>query len=196
MSPRKTDAFDDPEISRLLWEALDKQKGYASFFDWPDKAIKERSVVKDLLYALQIEERICWIRSLKSNPVRNVAPDCIGIDVGMRPIAIEVTELVDQATVERNRKGHADWKEWGTEEFRATIRSKLKNKDGKQLHGGPFDSYVVVLHTDEPLLSQKDCAAMLDDQKFGPFEKIKEAFLLFSHVPRRVSYPYIRLKLL
>ena len=52
----------------------------ASFWDWPDRPIKERSVVRALLHAQQEEERICWIRSLKSNPRPNVAPDCIGFE--------------------------------------------------------------------------------------------------------------------
>jgi hypothetical protein len=177
----------------MIREAAPKEKGYASFRDWPDKSVKERAVVGDLLCAIKAEEGQHGLLTLNVNETD--PPDCIGIGLHGERVGFEVTELVDQATVERNLQGRSEWKEWGQQEFLAKLQSILNEKDRKQLRGRPYDKFVVVVHTDEPLLPHSECASMLNGHRFGPYQQINEAFLLFSYEPGRSSYPYIRLKL-
>lgn len=95
--------------------------------------------------------------------------------------------------------GFNEPKEWEPQEFRAKLQSRLVDKDGKQLHYGPYHKYVVVVHTDEPLLPYEECNAMLAGRQFGPFREIDEAYLLFSPPPSlqpgRDFDPYIQLTL-
>ena len=185
--------FVNGEILQMLWDAVERTKGYASFWDWPEKSIKERGVVRELLGAIRAEEGQHGIRTLNANKFD--PPDCIGISLQGERVGFEVTELVDQATVERNRRGYPEWKEWTPEELLAKVGCLLVGKDGKRLQGGPFDRYVVVIHTDEPLLQYEECAAILRGRKFGPFQQIDEAFFLFAPEPGRDSYPFLRLEL-
>jgi len=194
----KTNGLDflDDQVFALMWKSIAKEKGYASYWDWPDKATKELGVVRDLLGAIKAKEGQHGIRTLSCN--KTDPPDCIGIGLNGEQIGFEVTELVDQATVEHNKHGHFDWKEWKSAELQAELASRLQDKDGKQLQNGPFERYIVVIYTDEPLLRCEDCADILRGHRFGPFQQIDEAFLLFSPEPSpnpgKLTSIYVRLQ--
>jgi len=185
------------DVLALLESAVDDQKCNRTYWCWSDKPIKELGVARELIEAQREKEGLCWIRprSLKPNPESNAAPDCIGADLQNRRIAFEITELVDQTTLENNIKIERAYeiKEWSEEAVKAKIASQLKQKDGKKLYGGPFAEYVVVIHPDEPLLSYDECAAFLQSHSFGEFFQISKAFLVFAPEPGKVSSPYVRL---
>jgi hypothetical protein len=100
-------------INRLLHEAAEKDRGYASFSNWPDRDVKEVGWVSELFRSLQHVEHKSYSR-LRSRGQGNDPPDCEAIDSEGRTIGIEVTELVDQSAVEKcNSERIYKSAEWG-----------------------------------------------------------------------------------
>ena len=189
---RETIDFD--EVLEKVREAFHKRKGYASFWDYPDKQVKERGVVKDLVEAIELEEGACQIRHLVSNPDKYGAVDVFGTDILRRTIAYEVTELVSEEAVRLNRRGLKVYKKWDAVNLVTKLEERLTAKD-EQLSTVTYNKQVVVIFTDEPFLSHHWCVPILSGHLFGPFANIDEAYLLFSYEPGREGYPYIRLRL-
>ncbi|MGD0208562.1 MAG: hypothetical protein ABSC89_13255 [Verrucomicrobiota bacterium] len=180
--------------SNIVETLLRASKGYASLRDWPDKKSKERGIVYDLLKSIKAEgghHDILHVRTNKPDP-----PDCVGTVANGELVAFEVTELVDQKTVERNRLGQRAQKRWTPNELVAKVQEIIQGKDSKQFHGGPYSKVVLVIHTDEPRLRRfDDCKAILHNQKLGRCKQITDAYLLGSFVPRRKFYPFLRLQI-
>lgn len=175
------------------WSETKKIKKYASFRDWSEKAVKERRIVCDLLEA--IEARCERHKVVKVKSVRFDPPDCIGRLLNGEFVGFEVTELVDQKTIEINRRGRRVWKEWTRRELLAKLRKIVRNKDSKIYHGGPYTSIILVIHTDEPLLRPTDFDSVLCDQAIFHCKQITDAYLLLSYNPGLKSYPYFKLKI-
>lgn len=172
-----------------LLEIIGKERKYAGFFDWPDKPLKERGVVLDLLESMGYS---------KSNPVRNLRPadqdppDIVG-DVSEHLVGFEVTELVDEAAARLNAQGHDVWRSWEKADVLQHIQQILKVKDSKTYCGGPYKRLALVIHTDEPLIDPRDFVAVIEEHRFVKPEKITEAYVLFSYEPGTQGYPVVKL---
>jgi hypothetical protein len=179
-----------------------KQRAYASFFKLGSKAHEELTVVENLLESMRTRGEVKYseARLAPLDP-----PDCIAqtADGGSLSVAIEVTELVceesvrinarqDREAMRRMEPGVAVMRAWDTQDFIGHIAARLEDKDSKKLKGGPYERYIVAIHTDEPLLERDQCMAWLRDYTFGPFQQIAEAYLLFSYMPGK-GYEYITL---
>src|SRR5690242_7534059 len=101
------DQDDREEIARLLRRAVEKQRGIADFFDYPDRDVKETAIAADAFAAAGLP-----IENLTSRG-KNDPPDCQAMLRGRR-VGIELTELVDQAAIEEFKKTHSPyaWAEW------------------------------------------------------------------------------------
>ena len=185
--------MDEAELNQLR-EVFRKDKGYAPYWDYPDRPIKECGIVCDLLEAIENQSGPQEIRKVRPN--KPDPPDCIGITAIGERVAIEVTELVDQETVELNKLGKHVFKQWLPDELTTKLQEKITAKDSKEFHGGPYSKVVLVIHTDEPLLSRADCEKILCGKKFGPCKKINDAYLIFSDVLCREFYPFIKLEIM
>ena len=187
-------------ILEHLKALISKQRAYAAFFKLGSKAQEELTVVKKLLGSMQArgEAKYYEPRLAPSDP-----PDCVAQTADGASVAVEVTELVcedsvrinaqqDREAIRRMEPGVAVVRAWNKQDFITRISERLNDKDSKKLKSGPFASYVVAIHTDEPLLDQQQCASWLRDCVFGPFRQINEAYLLFSYMPAR-GYEYIRI---
>ena len=181
------------EIVPKIVEALKKQKGYASFFDWPNKATKEKGIVRDLLKAMEAKGEYHGVVKLKSN--KPDPPDCVGVVENGELVGFEVTELVDQETVRKNRQGKRTRKKWTPNELLAKLREIVREKDSKKYHGGSYSKIILVIHTDEPFVRSADCDSILRGQLVGQCRQITDGYLLLSYKPRRKSYPYFKLEL-
>jgi len=188
-------------IAEYLKALIARQRAYASFFKLGSKAQEELTVVENLLGSMQArgEAKYYEPRLTASDP-----PDCVAHTADGALVAIEVTELVcedsvrinaqqDREAIRRMEPGAAVVRAWNKQDFIDHITERLNGKDSKKLNGGPFASYVVAIHTDEPLLERQQCTSWLHDCAFGPFRQISEAYLLFSYMPGR-GYEYIRVK--
>jgi len=183
----------DADVMPKIVAALNKQKGYASFFDWPNKATKEKGIVCDLLEAMEAKGEQHGIVKVKSDQID--PPDCVGQTKDGELVGFEVTELVDQKTVEMNRRGVHVFKEWPPDELIAKLKVLVRDKDAKAYHGGPYSKIVLIIFTDEPLVRSADCESILHGQSVGHCKQISEAFLLLSYRPGLEAYPYVKLEL-
>ena len=64
------------DILQAIHRARRRSKGYASFFDWPDKPIKELGIVRDLLDSIETDGGNHGIVKLHHH--RPDPPDCVG----------------------------------------------------------------------------------------------------------------------
>ena len=181
----------ESRIIDLILKARSRRRKYAHFFEWPDKAIKEKGIVCDLLEAMTAKGEnhgITGIRSKQPDP-----PDCVGIGKNGESIAFEVTELVDEETILRNQSSDTDWKDWSGEDLLGKVQAIVKEKDAKIYNGEPYSKIILVIHTDEPLLRLTDCVFFLRNQSVGQCKQITDCYLLMSYSPSLKAYPYFKL---
>ena len=179
------------DIERLL-DIAARSRPYASFFEWPDKAQKELGVVEELLSGLKTREglNLSNLRPHYPDP-----PDCVCNGEDGRTIAIEVSEIVCESAARRSARGEKVYRGWQPGELTEAVAARLAAKDSKAFHGGPFDSIVVCLFTDEPALSHEAASRELTSRSFGPLRQVSAAYLIFSYDPGTRTYPFIRLPL-
>ena len=167
-------------------------KNYASFFEWHNKGQKELGVVEELVAALT------RTANLGLHSPREFAPDppdCISFNAAGQLVAVEVAEVVCEAAARLNAQGSNVYRQWGPGDLTAHINRELADKDQKVFHGGPYQSIIVCLFTDEPALSVAQAESELKSQTFGPFTQLSAAYLLFSYQPATRSYPAVELRL-
>ena len=173
-------------------EILIKGRKYASFFEWPDRQIKELGVVRELLTSLNNTASL----DLHSPSVfEQDPPDCVCKNAEGENVAIEVAEVVCQDAARLNAKGQNVYRIWNSGELASHIQHRLNEKDNKTYHGGPYANIFACLFTDEPMLTLDFVKAELASVSFGPFLQLTSAFLLFSYEPVSKSYPVIKLQL-
>jgi len=176
---------------------LAKTRKYSSFWEWPDKEVKERGIVRD------------WIAATAQNELTGVAstdrdpPDCIAHDGDGGTVGIEVTELVDQRAVEMNERATCledrVYCAWTLQSVTERIEEIIRHKDSKAVHGGPYARLVLVIHCDEPIVVSP-CFPLdaLGQHVFSQPERITEVYLLLSYrpdPPRQGYYPCVRFRL-
>lgn len=186
---------DRDEIGRKLQEAARSQRPYAGFFDWPDRDIGEWGVAKAFNDAAVGEPGVP-LQLLESRGPGKDPPDCEAVDAEGRRIGIEVTELVDGSAVEaaRHRGAAWAWADWSREKFLNGLQSRLASKDGKLLQDGPYDQYLVLIHTDEPALRVSTVEEWLRGHEFKQPTQITRAYLLLSYDPQCGRCPIFRLR--
>jgi len=157
---------------------------------------KELGNVRTLLEYVGADDPLAAIRDVR--PGKPDPPDAIGTRDDGALVALEVTELVDQEVTARNVRAARKtigqdplermkdtvqrvWDETGVID---AIQALLTEKDGKRLHGGPFTEYVVVLHTDEMMLTHGDAEPRLRGHKFNGLRQITGVRLLSRTIRR------------
>jgi hypothetical protein len=172
------------------------QRGYADRFDWvgPDreaaKRDKELSIVEEWAAAVYRDRNACPFVNIES--CMPPLPDCQLIDRDGGKTGVEVTELVDQATIERNKHLSYHWKEYSADELISAVAKRLQAKDGKciaasaALRQANFDKIIVILHCDEPDLRSQPgfCRDVLSNDQLPRLRYISEAWLLLP-CPRK-----------
>ncbi|GJG88787.1 hypothetical protein tb265_40560 [Gemmatimonadetes bacterium T265] len=187
----------ETEILDALASAADARRPYAGFFSWPDPDVAERGVAADFAAAAAgVEPGLPW-DELRSRGRGNDPPDCEAVDSTGRRIAIEITEIVDgrpiAAATATRRPQERLWAIWKRERFLQEAQRRLTEKDGKVLKDGPYDEYIVIIHTDEPTLDAERVGEWLTDHRFDQPRQLSRAYLLLSYDPRPASYPYFKL---
>jgi hypothetical protein len=86
------------------------------------------------------------------------------------------------------------WAVWDSARLRKEVQQRLIEKESKQLKGGPYDEYIVLVHTDEPGLAIDQVETWLADFRFATPKQMDRAFLLLSYDPSRRGYPYVQLR--
>jgi hypothetical protein len=189
---------DEAEIVALMRAARAKARGYADYFGWsPNRDLEELGVATALAESLHGDGAL-FFSKLRARGRGNDPPDCEAVNPSGDAVAIEVTELVDPAAIRAYRAGaRYDWADWDRAKFHAGISTALVEKDGKfpHLKGGPYaGGYVVIIHTDEPVLSFDVAAGFLTGHSFSAPTHVSRAYLLFSYDPAREKCPYMELR--
>ena len=156
----------------------------------PRREGKELGVAEDFVVALNAESGL-GLSNLQLQ--RPDPPDLTCISALGEPVAIEVSEVVCEKAVRRTAKGEGVLRVWSPGDLTSSVAARLRRKDEKTFHGGPFAHIFVCLFTDEPMLTFESARAELATARFGPFKQLTGAFLLFSYQPSTQSYPVIRL---
>lgn len=174
----------------LIASAMRKCRRYASFFEWPNKQLKELGIVDELLTSLGSNgPQLSDARANSPDP-----PDCVCLDAAGNEVAVEVVELVSEEAVRRNARGEDVYRWWKPEDIRMALGALLSRKDAKSFHGGPYQDIVVLIFTDEPVLSAVEVREALAGVEFGPLRQVTLGFLMFSYMPSK-GYEVIHLPL-
>lgn len=188
----------DPEVMKIMREAVERQRPYADYFGFAvDRGMAELGVAEELCEALKAEGKPL-AGDLKSRGQGNDPPDCEGTGENGGCIGIEVTELVDGDAIRRAKAGDVyDWAEWPREKLIAAIQDRLTDKDGKldKAKGGPYAEHVVVIHTDEPLLNLERVRTLIASEHFRPMARVSRAFLLLGYDRDSQRCPYVELQI-
>lgn len=165
-----------------LIERLKRLRQYGSFFEWPDKSVKELGVVQQFIES--VSARGWWMLS-DPRPHTPDPPDCVALDAMGNAVALEVVELVSRKAIELTARGERVTCWWSAAGIREAVENLLRSKDCKRYSGGPYADIALVIHTDEPVLMPDDVRDALRGVSFGPFENLTKAYILFSYIPTK-----------
>lgn len=181
------------DIDRIR-EFIKVQRKYASFFEWykREKNIKEVGVVESLLESISTQGSHIYknLRASKEDP-----PDCLAETGNGAMVGFEVRELVDRDAIELNEKGRGVYRDWTNDEVVQELQKIIDEKDSKNYIGGPYEKMILVIPTDEPVLTYGQLKPVLDIREFKPTKQLHEVYLLFSYDPEIKGYPHIQLRL-
>jgi hypothetical protein len=104
-------------------------------------------------------------------------------------IGIEATELVAQEVIKQFKcDGIPAWKDWSPETFLALLESRIAKKDSpKEVKGGPYSKYFLVVYTDEWL--SEDVQASLTG--FVARVSLLDEVLLLTGSPNRPLFKLV-----
>ena len=191
---------DDADMLAVMSAAMERSRGYADYFGWPpDRDLEESGVLDSLVESMQADD-LPFYSKLKSRGRPNDPPDCEGLDTNGARVAIEITELVDGAAIRAVNQGgrQFDWRTWTKEDFLRELARRIDAKDQRYPHlkEPPYPGgYVVVIHTDEPLLPRNTVRGYLEGYRLPKPEHVSRALLLLSYDPSIQRCPYFELTL-
>jgi hypothetical protein len=149
-------ASSPPESEDDLRKVIEANaRPWNGFWSWRDKPIGEHGAASEILQRAGID-----VGDLTSRPLNEDPPDCEGTLDG-RWSGVEVTELVHRKTLERSIKAakqRAMGREpaqpeayfvWDKDDLIAAIQTLIDGKGVAKLKGGPYERYVLVIHSDE-----------------------------------------------
>ncbi|MEX0330763.1 MAG: hypothetical protein AB3N64_05005 [Puniceicoccaceae bacterium] len=149
---------------------------YASFFDWPDKEIKEVSIVHDFSLSYFGDGKVPFsrLRLAEKDP-----PDCVAELEDGTLVGFEVTELVDFDTVVKWEQDRSrDYKEYESDELVELIEEIATGKDNKKYLGGPYQEISLIIHTDEPFVSTQENIHAITNCVLKPKKQISKVYLM------------------
>ena len=135
------------------------------------------------------------VERLVSCSDENAPPDCEATIDGAHA-GIEVTELVDQESLERSIRGQTTWFPWDQQTFTERLQRIIESKeaDSSRWQGGPYNRRLLVVHTDEPHLSKDIAGRFLEGKRFKT-NFFSDAVLGLSYDPSIEKIPTFRLTL-
>jgi hypothetical protein len=191
------DKLGENNQNQPLDQVGQKKRGYSDFFAWPvDRQLEEWAIVDSLKESLE-KANAGFFNSLVARGRGNDPPDCEANLFEGGKLGIEVTELVDPAAILAYKNGDTNQHaEWGEDKLIKSIAHRLKTKDNStNIKGGPYDQYILVIHTDEPLLSFDYTYPLLASTRFQYYSLIDRAFLLMSYDEKHQCCPFIELNI-
>jgi hypothetical protein len=181
--------MDDEELRRLAKLAA-KKRGYAGFFDWPDKRQKELGILQCFV---QGAARLgVALENDRLEDEHKDPPDAWATYAGAE-IALELTEFVDsdligvQVSTKRSQ-----WRFWTGAEVEAKLRDRIHAKDHSGF--GSASQYWLVVHCDEPALDAALLERYVAALPIIETRALTRCFFLLSFAPSIDSYPVIEVR--
>jgi hypothetical protein len=177
----------EDEISRALH--FGTRGGGRDYWHWKDRPESELSAAETVLESAGLK-----VAQLTSRPRGDDPPDCEGFIDGKK-CGIEVTELVHQEALRASiREGapevHFAWEQVDLLNF---LQERIDRKDdSSKLKGGPYDLYILVIHTDELFLDRATVERFLTGSLFSA-HLITHAYLGLSYDPQIRACPVFAL---
>jgi hypothetical protein len=166
-------------------------EGFALYFDWSNKILREVGLVHLLSQAMaRTGEEPYWSIA----PARRDPPDCTALCGTGTPVAIEVTEFVSEETIRCFHRGGEQYRQWKAVEVCERLEYIVQRKDTKIYRGGPYQEVVLLIYTAEPNITYDDYRAALMNYHFSATAQIDKVYLLFPFDYRQGCCPYLRLK--
>jgi hypothetical protein len=165
-----TPAEDYPSLNHLR-VMIKKKRKWNSYWDWPDRSVKERGIAGGILRQSGVQVTRLTSRAPGQDP-----PDCEA-ELDGHFSGVEVTELVDQETLEQSiratqqREAGGDPTKpevfllWDRAQLLFELQARIDAKD-RSWKGGPYERYVLVIHTDEFSLDRETVARFLQGATF------------------------------
>ena len=165
----------DPDELSYLRIMIAKKRKKNSFWIWPDRPVEERGIATEILGQADVD-----VADLRSRKQGEDPPDCEATLDG-RVSGIEVTELIDQASLERNLRepNSPEYFDWDKTTFLAKLQERIDAKD-REWKGEPYERRVLVIHTDEHVLDRDIVSRFLEEARFRA-TLITDAFLGLSY---------------
>ena len=191
-----------PSMEREDWNAFvdtikENVRSHAGYFTWlSDRDIEEGGVVQSLHESLAHSNE-AFFHSYQSRGRGNDPPDCEAHTFAGGRIGIEVTELVDGASIAAVKAGAAGrWEPFSERQLFDLLAQRIAKKDQpNDVKGGPYDQYLLIIYCDEPRALDVGLIEYARRAVFPRAELIDRAFLLFSYSPWEGYCPYIELTL-
>jgi hypothetical protein len=184
----------DPDELNYLRVMVAKKRKKNSFWVWPDRLVEERGIATEILRQGGVD-----VADMRSRKQGEDPPDCEATLDG-RVSGVEVTELIDQPSLERNLReleSPPEYFDWDKPTFLAALQKRIDAKDRKW-RGGRYERRVLVIHTDEFELNRDIVSRFLESARFRA-TLITDAFLGLSYHSSAESgggcYPVFRLSL-
>jgi hypothetical protein len=175
-------------------------RNWNSYWAWKDKPVGERGAAQEILSSAGFE-----FANLISRPAGLDPPDCEATVEGQFA-GIEVSELVHESTLARSLKAQRQrlsglspakpeaYFLWDRDSLIQALQSRIDAKDGAKLIGGPYQRYILVLHTDEMFLPASNVEMWLADVAFRA-SRITDVLLGLSYDPHYQRCPVFSLRL-
>ena len=183
----------DPNELNYLRIMIAKKRKKNSFWKWADRQVEERCIAIEILSQAGVDVVGMGSREQGEDP-----PDCEATLDG-RASGVEVTELIDQPTLEWNLRNQdsPEYFDWDQPTFLAVLQRRIDAKD-REWKGECYERRVLVIHTDEFELNRDIVSRFLEVARFRA-TLITDAFLGLSYHSSAESgggcYPVFRLSL-
>ncbi len=172
------------------------RRPHAGYFsNESDRAESELYVVSTLNESLETDGAAFFHSPISRGA--NDPPDCEARLLDGGRVAIEVTELVDGPSIAAEKSGQpAEWQPYSPGKIASDLANRIRAKDSpSEIKGGPYDSYVLIIYTDENRVLDCDLIERIRALEFEECNLIDRCFLLMSHSPWEGKCPYLEIKL-
>jgi hypothetical protein len=185
------------KTEKTLKTATPRRRSYSDFFAWPENRQLEEWAIVDALKESLEKANAGFFHSVIARGQGNDPPDCEAILHDGGKVGIEVTELVDTAMLMAHMNGDTGkTAQWNREKLIDALIRRLDAKNAaNHIKGGPYELYILVIHTGEPELSYDYVSSILSGHVFHGYSLIQQAFLLMSYEEKYKSCPFFELRL-
>lgn len=187
--------IDQDEIVDAILKGLTKtdslKRKHAKFWNSHKKSSKELGIFSEAFDGIQADygNPITGWRRCDNDP-----PD-VEFELAGKRIGVEITELVNEKAINAQIGNSLEYScellRFGVLAAEMRIREIINEKEEKvELVAANYDELVLLIHTDEPMLSSDEFRDYRVEKPCRYFHRI---YLLFSYEPAKNSSPFIRI---